>query len=107
MERQPAALQLRVHRHLPRHEGVILREAALANHELPLRLQRELSHKQRISYSATAGLNLPPEGPFHGEVVLLLLHVVHGGGLALSGLLHELEMESVLTYNVRITEERE
>ena len=97
MERQPAALQLRMHRHLPRHEGVVLREAALANHELPLRLQRELSHKQRIS-AAAAGLNLPPEGPFPGEVVLLLLHVVHGGGLSLSGLLHELEMESALTY---------
>ena len=90
MERQPAALQLRMHRHLPRHERVVLREAAPAHHELPLRLQRELSHKQRIS----TGLNLPPEGPFPGEVVLLLLHVVHGGGLALSGLLHELEMES-------------
>ena len=40
----------------------------------------------------------PPEGPFPGEVVLLLLHVVHGGSLSLSGLLHELEMESALTY---------
>ena len=95
MERQPSALQLRMHRNLSRHERVVLREAAPAHHELPLRLQGELPHEHRVSASAT-GLNLPPEGPFAGEVVLLLLHVVHGGGLALSGLLHELKMESVL-----------
>ena len=95
MERQPAALQLRMNRYLPRHEGVVLREAAPAHHELSLRLQRELSHEQRIS---PAVLNIPPEGPFPGEMVLLLLHVVHSGGLALSGLLHELKMESVLLY---------
>ena len=101
MERQPSALQLRMHRNLSRHERVVLREAAPAHHELPLRLQGELPHEHRVSASAATaatatGLNLPPEGPFAGEVVLLLMHVVHGGGLALSGLLHELKMESVL-----------
>ena len=100
MERQPSALQLWMHRNLSRHERVVLREAAPAHHELPLRLQGELPHEHRVSASAAAatatGLNLPPEGPFAGEVVLLLLHVVHGGCLALSGLLHELKMESVL-----------
>ena len=93
MEGQPAALQLRMHRHLPRHEGVVLREAAPPHHELPLRLQRELSHEQRIASTATAGLRFASEGPFPRKVVLLLLHVVHGSGLTLGGLLHKLEME--------------
>ena len=111
MEWQPAALQLRMHRHLPRHEGVVLRETAPPHHELPLRLQRELSHKQRVAAAAAASLRFASEGPFPGEVVLLLLHVVHGGGLALGGLLHQLEMEKISVsrihapknYNLQIT----